>query len=51
MPHNEDFPNPAKMEKGSLHRNISCNYERVCWQERTELLRKATISTEFFRFP
>jgi hypothetical protein len=48
--HNEDFPNPVKLEKGSLHGNISCNYERVSWQERTALLRNATMSTELFRF-
>jgi hypothetical protein len=51
MSHNEVFPNPVKLEKGSLHGNISCNYEPVCWQERTALLRNATMSTEFFRFP
>jgi hypothetical protein len=50
MPHNEDFPNPAKLEKGSLHGNISCIYERVSWQERTALLRNATMSTESFGF-
>jgi hypothetical protein len=51
MPHNEDFPDPAKLEKGSLHGNISCNYGRVSWQEQTALLRDATMLTEFFRFP
>jgi hypothetical protein len=50
MPHNEDFPNSVKLEKGSLHGNISCNYELVSWQERTALLRNATMSKEFFRF-